>query len=476
MAQEVQKTPLKAATVPKPGPSPKGIPQPTILGKEPPRPKEDSEENPAEATIQDYSARGEDEAKKKEAPKSSASRPDAKPAATAAASAPEEADPDASFNKDIEARLSREIEARLRKELEPRIAREIEVKLLRQFDSQLQKVVNDSVERAIKRHSQPNIPTVSREEIAAMKQGQAPLAAPKNPTPMMFKALGGAPEAEKPARLLTPGNIPIAKHPSQSAMPKAATPAALAVTRPSSGSLPRAATPTAVQVAPAPIASPAIESPKEPAPPQGAILVAQGLQLSASPTTPVISAPEPMPSGATPGAWVQDPVQQKAFQTQQIRVSKARVSLDDVSPERLIGPSPEDLGKEFLKDAGVSRSGKIAVLVLLLCALTGGSAFGIYYVYGRQVPNPPRVKVIHAAIAGIDRGTVRFPEGGPDVAIVYQPPTMLLTQGKGKRPATVVAPKPAPKATPAPKVEPPKVVTPPKNEPPRLKVVPRDGQ
>ena len=479
MAQEAQKTPLKAATVPKPGPSPKGIPQPSVLGKEPPKPKEDSDENPAEATIQDFSAPPEEELKKREAPKTSTSKPEARPntpLATTAAPVTDETDPDIRFNKDLEARLSREIEARLRKELEPRLAKEIELKLLRQFDSQLQKVVNDSVERAIKRHSQPNLPTISREEIAAVKAGQAALTA-KSPTPMMFKALG-ATEPAKPGHLLTPGHMPVARHPSQPAMPKAATPAALAVTKPSSGTMPKATSPAASAAAfPAvnlPIASPAQETSK---PEPQSLAASQGLQLTASSTTPITSPAEPVPAGATQGAWVQDPAQQKAFQTQQIRVSKVRVSLDDVSPERLIGPSSEDLGKDFLKDAGVSRGGKIAVMVMLLLALTGGSAFGVYYVYGRQVPNPPRVGAVHAAVAGLERGTIRFPEGNPDIAVVFQPPTMLLAQGKGKRPAAVapkIAPKATPTPTPPPKVEPPKT-TPPKVEPPKLKVVPRDG-
>jgi hypothetical protein len=447
MAQEAQKTPLKAATVPKPGPSPKGIPQPSILGKEPPKPKEDSDESPAEATIQDHVALPEEELKKKEAPKNSTSRPENKsntPLTTTAIPVTDELDSDLKFNKELEVRLSREIEARLRKEMEPRLAKEIELKLLRQFDNQLQKVVNDSVERAIKRHSQPNLSTISREEIAAVKESQA-TPTTKNPTPMMFKALG-ATDPVKSARILTPVNIPVSRHPSQPVMPKIATPTALAVPR----------------------LNPAQEASKQ-SEQQATIAVSQSLQMTTSVTTPIVSHAEP----ALVERGASDPAQQKAFQTQQIRVSKVRVALDDVSPERLIGPSSEDLGKEFLKDAGVSRSEKIVVLVLLLLGFIGSAAFGVYYVYGRQVPNPPRVNAFHAAMAGLERGVIRFPEGSPDIAVVFQPPTMLLAQGKVKRPSLLVAPKVAPVVTPAPKVEPPKS-PPPKIESPKLKVVPRD--
>jgi hypothetical protein len=253
---------------------------------------------------------------------------------------------------------------------------------------------------------------------------------------MMFKAVGAS-DTAKAGHILTPGNISIANHPSQPALPKIITPAALALAT---------STTTAQTMSP----------------------TSSNAQEIEQPTTQTSEPASAMPQAT----WTQDASQQKAFQTQQIRVNKVRVSLDDVSPERLIGPSAEDLGKEFLRDAGVSRGGKIAVLLLLLLALVGGSSFGVYYVYGRQVPNPPRVNVVHATIAGVERGTVRFPEGSPDPAVVFQPPTMLLAQGKGKK-IVAVAPKVTPKATPTPTpvVETPK---PPKTEAPKLKIVPRD--
>jgi hypothetical protein len=455
--QETQKAASKGA-VPKPGPAPKGIPQPSVLGKAP------KEEVSADATIKDYQAHHEEPRPK---------TPIATPTATAAAPVQSElSESEQRLAKDIEARLSREIEARLRRELEPRIAKEIELKLLRQFDNQLQKVVNESVEKAIQRHSQPNLQAVSRDEINAFKAGN-PVTKSPTPTPMSFKAVGAS--ETKPERILTPGNIPIAKHPSQPTLQpiKLPTPASLAIAGPASNpNMQKIATPPSLAIS-KPSSDPSMKKAATP--------VSLAVAPSSSPAqalAPVVI-PEPEPEPAAPkkidaqdiNVWSQDPSLQKSKQTQQIRVSKVRVSLDDVAPERLIGPSAEDLGQDFLKDAGVSRGGRIAMILFLIAMLIGGSGFGAYYVYSRQTPNPPRTEPVHAAIAGVELGTVRFAAGGPEVDVIFQPPTMLLGQGKIKKaPPAYSAPKPS--AAPAPKATTPPV-TPPKSTAPKLKTIER---
>jgi hypothetical protein len=170
-----------------------------------------------------------------------------------------------------------------------------------------------------------------------------------------------------------------------------------------------------------------------------------------------------------------------ATPTMQIRTAR-RVSLEDVAPDKLLGPAG-DVDDRLLKSAGVPRSSRLLGLVLLLFLLLGGSSFAVYYAMAQKVPNPPHIHTAHAAQAGLARGLVEFEGKNSALALaeLSQPPSLLLINGKPpKAPKPAPAPSPAPKAapnveTPAPKPAPTPAPEPPKPPaaPPKIKIIPR---